>query len=433
MYVLLSLQVANFERRGWRKTMEDEDEYWNLYWASKGTHLSSVMMRLGEDQMVNHFPNHYELTRKDLVVKNIKKYRKEMERQGRGSELDDIVPVTFTLPADYPLFVEEFRRVEAEQGKSTWIMKPCAKCQGVGIFLISKLSQVKKWGAKNCEASGKEQYVVSRYIDHPLLVGSRKFDLRIYVLVTGYNPLRAYVHRQGFARFCTAKYSSAACDLDNVLMHLTNVAVQKHSEDYNEENGGKWHIKNLRLWLQATYGQEATDSCFYNIRNLIYHSLKATQSIIINDKHCFEMYGYDVLLDATLKPWLIEVCLCTCTPTTKTHTCTSALYSHMHTHNENAHMHKRIIFTHTHTHTHTHTLTQVNASPSLSATTASDLAMKTAVINDTLNICFPQDFPENNKNNNRSDECYKHGGYFPLADELISANLLQPKDGTTWP
>ena len=28
--------------------MDDEDEYWNLYWASKSTHLSSVMMRLGE-------------------------------------------------------------------------------------------------------------------------------------------------------------------------------------------------------------------------------------------------------------------------------------------------------------------------------------------------------------------------------------------------
>lgn len=95
--------------------MEDEDEYWNLYWASKGTHLSSVMMRLGEDQMVNHFPNHYELTRKDLVVKNIKKYRKEMERQGRGAELDDIVPVTFTLPTDYPLFAEEFRHRKWDQ------------------------------------------------------------------------------------------------------------------------------------------------------------------------------------------------------------------------------------------------------------------------------------------------------------------------------
>jgi hypothetical protein len=35
-------------------------------------------------------------------------------------------------------------------------------------------------------------------------------------------------------------------------------SVQKHAEDYNEENGGKWHIKNLRFWLQATCGQEAT-------------------------------------------------------------------------------------------------------------------------------------------------------------------------------
>ena len=50
--------------------------------------------------------------------------------------------------------------------------------------------------------------------------------------------------------------------------------------------------------------------------------------------------------------------------------------------------------------------------------------MKTAVINDTLNIVFPPDFPENNKNNNRSDECYKHGGYFPLADELVSWRIL---------
>jgi len=177
--------------------------------------------------MVNHFPNHYELTRKDLVVKNIKKYRKEMERQGRGADLDDIVPVTFTLPTDYPLFVEEFRRVEGEQGKSTWIMKPCAKCQGVGIFLISKLSQVcdvyartharthtqgqrqrkrerarerdqthththtqiKKWSSKNGEASGKDQYVVSRYIDHPLLVG-------VCVCVCARARVRARVYRR---------------------------------------------------------------------------------------------------------------------------------------------------------------------------------------------------------------------------------------------
>jgi len=38
--------------------------------------------RLSDEQMVNHFPNHYELTRKDLMIKNIKRYRKELEKEG---------------------------------------------------------------------------------------------------------------------------------------------------------------------------------------------------------------------------------------------------------------------------------------------------------------------------------------------------------------
>ena len=55
--------------------------------------------------------------------------------------LPDFVPVTYMLPADYNLFVEEFRKSPS----STWIMKPCGKAQGKGIFLINKLSQIKKW------------------------------------------------------------------------------------------------------------------------------------------------------------------------------------------------------------------------------------------------------------------------------------------------
>lgn len=152
--------------------------------------------RLSDEQMVNHFPNHYELTRKDLMIKNIKRYRKDMEKEGSPLAekdengkylylgtvprmakcfmsgifvpcscglnqfestlkqgcllvrplclllfLTDFVPVTFMLPADYNLFVEEFRKSPS----STWIMKPCGKAQGKGIFLINKLSQIKKW------------------------------------------------------------------------------------------------------------------------------------------------------------------------------------------------------------------------------------------------------------------------------------------------
>lgn len=75
-----------------------------------------------------------------------------------------------------------------------------------------------------------------------------------------------------------------------MFIHLTNVAVQKNSDDYNEKHGGKWNINNLKLFLEMTRGREKTEKCFDQIHNIIYVALKSVQSVIINDKHCFEMY-----------------------------------------------------------------------------------------------------------------------------------------------
>lgn len=74
-------------------------------------------------QLINHFPNHNELTRKDLMVKNIKRYQKSTRKEGEGPL--DFLPATYMLPNDYPLFVEEFKR----QPNATWIMKPAGRAQ----------------------------------------------------------------------------------------------------------------------------------------------------------------------------------------------------------------------------------------------------------------------------------------------------------------
>ena len=42
---------------------------------------SDSTQRLNEYQLINHFPNHDELTKKDLMVKNIKRYRKDLEKE----------------------------------------------------------------------------------------------------------------------------------------------------------------------------------------------------------------------------------------------------------------------------------------------------------------------------------------------------------------
>lgn len=125
------------------------------------------------------------------------------------------------------MFVEEYRK----NTQSTWIMKPTGKSQGAGIFLINKLSKLKRW-SREAKTSfhpniGKESYVISRYIDNPLLIGGKKFDLRLYVLVTSFRPLKAYLFKLGFSRFCTVKYDTSVTELDNMYVHLTNVSVQK--------------------------------------------------------------------------------------------------------------------------------------------------------------------------------------------------------------
>ncbi|XP_055537110.1 polyglutamylase complex subunit TTLL1-like isoform X2 [Wyeomyia smithii] len=379
-----SVLISNFEKRGWVQVSADDD--WNFYWAGTGTcrNIFSVDSgyRMHDNQLINHFPNHYELSRKDLLVKNIKRYRKDLERDGNplaektevnipgGSKYLylDFIPVTFVLPADYNMFVEEYRK----NPQSTWIMKPCGKSQGAGIFLINKLSKLKRW-SREAKTSfhpqiGKESYVISRYIENPLLIGGKKFDLRLYVLVTSFRPLKAYLFRLGFCRFCTVKYDTSVTELDNMYVHLTNVSVQKHGGEYNNHHGGKWSVQNLRLFLEGTRGKEVTDKLFGSITWLIVHSLKAVSSVMASDRHCFECYGYDIIIDNTLKPWLVEV----------------------------------------------------NASPSLTSTTANDRILKYKLIDNILNIVLPPDgIPDVRWNKIPSPEML--GNFDLLIDEEIAA------------
>uniref|UniRef100_T1H540 Polyglutamylase complex subunit TTLL1 n=1 Tax=Megaselia scalaris TaxID=36166 RepID=T1H540_MEGSC len=177
-----------------------------------------------------------------------------------------------------------------------------------------------------------------RYIDNPLLIGGKKFDLRLYVLVTSFRPLKVYLFKMGFCRFCTVKYDTSLTELDNMYVHLTNVSVQKH--------GGIQHfawrkmvVQNLRLYLEGTRGKEVTDRLFGSISWLIIHSLRAVAPVMASDRHCFECYGYDIIIDNNLKPWLVEV----------------------------------------------------NASPSLTSTTVNDRILKYKLIDNILSVVLPPD------------------------------------------
>ncbi|XP_064611162.1 probable tubulin polyglutamylase TTLL9 isoform X2 [Liolophura sinensis] len=258
---------------------------------------------------LNHFRNHFELTRKNLMVKNLKRLKRQLEREQNKLDAQkcDFYPSTYELPSEYHIFVEEFRRSPG----TVWIMKPVAKSQGKGIFLFRKLKDITDWkkGQYNPQIDpnkeGPETYVVQRYIERPYLIGGRKFDIRVYVLVQSYSPLKAWLYRSGFARFSNTRFSLNS--IDDTYIHLTNVAVQKTAPDYDPEKGCKWSAQQLRQYLRAKHGLEAVKNCFRLMDEIFIMSLQSVQRVMINDKHCFELYGYDILLDEDLKPWLIEI------------------------------------------------------------------------------------------------------------------------------
>jgi len=122
----------------------------------------------------------------------------------------------------------------------------------------------------------------------------------------------------------------------------------------------------LRFYLEQTRGKAATEKCFDEIKNIIYISLKSVQSIIINDKHCFEMYGYDILIEDNLKPWLIEV----------------------------------------------------NASPSLSTTTEADRKLKMQVMESVFQIVVPPEWhDENSKHGTNMSKDLQVGSFSLIIDE----------------
>jgi tubulin polyglutamylase TTLL9 len=202
--------------RGWRET--DSVQEWDFFWADVHWIFENFDSTYFQHfQKINHFRNHYELTRKDLLVKNVKRMIRTVEKESGKEEAAkyDFIATSFVLPQDYALFHEEFKKTGG-----LWIMKPVGKAQGKGIFLINKMSQISGWRKDSrlnpSSEDNPEAYIVQRYIENPYLIGGKKFDIRIYVLVTSFNPLVVYIHRSGFCRFSNSQYSTDSKDISNL-------------------------------------------------------------------------------------------------------------------------------------------------------------------------------------------------------------------------
>ena len=171
-----------------------------------------------------------EICRKDYLARNLTRLNKAFPKQYR------FFPKTWKIPGAWP----EFKMYWKPTG--TYIAKPDHGCQGKGIFLFRNIKDLnafaiptsKTFNQKDdIDINGLSNMIIQTYLSKPYLINDYKFDLRVYVLVTSVSPFRVFIYKEGLARFATEKYHPPSSkNIDNPYMHLTNYAINKHSDKF---------------------------------------------------------------------------------------------------------------------------------------------------------------------------------------------------------
>ena len=209
--------------------------------------------------------------------------------------LPEITSVLSQISEKYPQFY-------INGMSNIWILKPAGLSRGRGIECLNLLDEVKDKMQK------EGQWVIQKYIEAPLTVMRKKFDIRQWVLVTSWNPLTAWFYDRCYLRFGVEDYSIE--DLKNKFIHLTNNSIQKCSENFEKTDieGSMWDSEDFATFLKNKEGYDIWEETIKpRIKKAIIHSLECVQDMVDGRKGSCELYGYDIMLDDRYNPWLIEV------------------------------------------------------------------------------------------------------------------------------
>ena len=284
----------------WKLT-ENETANWDLTWTDSSVPCEKLS-KMKPYQKINHFPGMHGICKKHYLAWNLNKMSKVYPQDF------NFFPKTFVLPGDR-LTLKQY----ADKGK-VFIVKPEASSQGHGIYLLNNIEDINQ----------SERLVVQEYLKEPYLIDGLKFDLRVYVLVKSCDPLQVLIHEDGLTRLATEAYVDPSKEnFTKVCMHLTNYAINKTSSKFvfnkSEENDDVGHKRSLlstfKLLKDRGHDVERLKEEIEDIvaktlccvQPTLKYNYRSAQPGDVGGSMCFELLGFDIILDRNLKPWLLEV------------------------------------------------------------------------------------------------------------------------------
>lgn len=269
-------------------------------------------------QRVNKFPgDHRAIFQKDHLARNV---LRNIKLHGK---LFFFLPPTFTLPQD-ELLLREFCRIrystinddDEEEAvcnlenyykllmplpagqEDFWILKPAGMSRGEGITVVEGLHEALEIRAD----------LMQVYIPRPLLVSGFKFDLRLFVAVASYQPLRVYIYEEGLVRWATDPFNLN--DTQNIFSHLTNTSINDHSPTYHHDKpvigrGCRWKLSRLQEFFLALGVDDRM--LWQHISRIVICTLLMQVDFVPPAPCSRELLGFDILIDERFVPWLLEV------------------------------------------------------------------------------------------------------------------------------
>ncbi|XP_052274880.1 tubulin--tyrosine ligase-like isoform X2 [Dreissena polymorpha] len=192
-----------------------------------------------------------------------------------------------------------------EEGSSVaWIAKITSGAKGDGIKISDNVEELLQYVDSHDRA-----FVIQRYIRHPLLLGgTRKFDIRCWVLLDAW--YNVYLFREGVLRTCSESYDPN--DLSKVTSHLTNHCLQKEqSANFGQyEVGNEMFFDEFNRYLMDRHGTSIESCVLPQIKDIMkkcFHIVKEKINTHGLGYVCFQLFGFDFLLDENMKMWLVEI------------------------------------------------------------------------------------------------------------------------------
>lgn len=275
---------------------EQGDKYnWDTCWQTNMPE-QNTFEQLSSHKTINHIPGNNALTIKSDLYTTLANAKK---RQGDSisAKRYQFFPETFSMPEDYI----KFQQAAADNPTWKWLQKPKNSSRGRGIKMLEHPS---------CAPLGQE-WMIQRYLSKPHLYKGHKYVLRCYGLITSLEPLRCYWYKEGSMKLASDLYQYD--NFDNPYSYLTNPDINEENIDADTELPVIFiPFANYRQWLQ----DEGIDDkeIFQKIEELIGLTIIAAretmreQSNVIHadTSGCYELIGFDCMIDDALNPWILE-------------------------------------------------------------------------------------------------------------------------------